>query len=178
MKRLVVIVLLLLTSVMFNTPGARADQSPSYELDSRCWTVQYTISSVTVPPGGASPTLHIGFTAKIPIYDFSLTVVTNPASLVSGKNVWTFSTPNDEILPGILQQNNFQISIPNTAQPGNQYYINLLLQGYNDSATFPHISWTFVGIYSYRGFFIWTETPECAQDTTGTQNSIAIAVSA
>jgi hypothetical protein len=143
------------------------------------WTVQYTILEVNVPPGGASDTLYVGFTAKVPIYDCSLTAVPSGASFVIQNNVWTIiNAQNHELLPNILQQHNFRITIPNTAQPGNQYYINLLIQGYNDTAKvnltiFGHqfLYWRYQGSNPFAA-----EIPEYTQDTTGTQDTIQINV--
>ncbi len=167
MKRIALGTLLfLLFCIACTLPSAIADQDQSHTLNSNFWTVQYTISDVNVAPGQVL-TLDITFTAKVTIYDFSLQVVSNPASLVAD-GVWTFPTPNDEILPDLSQPHTFQVNIPSNAATGTQYQLDLQLQGYNDTAKFPFVNWGWLGFYSYRGFFFLMEKPEYTQDTNTT----------
>jgi len=167
MKRIVLgTLLLLLVCIAFTLPSARADQGQSHTLNSNFWTVQYMISDVNVVPGQVL-TLHVTFTAKVTIYDFSLQVVSNPASLVVG-SVWTFPASNGEILPDLSQLHTFQVNIPSSAAAGTEYQLDLQLQGYNDTAKFPFVNWGWLGFYSYRGFFFLLEKPEYTQDTNTT----------
>ena len=147
-------------------PPASAGQSQLHVLNSKFWTVQYMISDVNVVPGQVL-TLSVNFTAKVTIYDFRLQVVSNPASLVTS-GVWTFPTANGEILPDLTQRNTFLVTIPTSAVAGTQYEIDLQLQGYNDTARFPFISWDWVGFHSYRGFIFRMEKPEYTQTTNAT----------
>ncbi|MGA3109011.1 MAG: hypothetical protein ABSD99_06080 [Candidatus Bathyarchaeia archaeon] len=167
MKRIVLgTLLLLLVCIVFTLPSARADQGQSHTLNSNFWTVQYMISDVNVVPGQLL-TLYVTFTAKVTIYDFSLQVVSNPASLVAG-SVWTFPTSNGEILPDLSQPHTFQVNIPSSAAAGTEYQLDLQLQGYNDTAKFPFVNWGWLGFYSYRGVFFLIEKPEYTQDTNTT----------
>ena len=175
MKRIAFGTLFLLVCIAFTLPSAIADQGQSYTMNSNFWTVQYMISDVNVVPGQAL-ILDVNFTAKVTIYDFSLQVVSNPASLVLS-SVWTFPTPNGEILPDLSQPHTFQVNIPSSATTGTQYQLDLQLQGYNDTAKFPFENWGWIGFYSYRGFFFLKETPEYTQDTNTTlEQSIVLTV--
>ena len=131
-------------------------------LNSKFWTVEYTILDVNVVPGQVL-TLDVTFTAKVTIYDFRLQVVSDPVSLVPG-HAMTFG----EIEPGLPQPHTFQVSIPSTAATGTEYQLDLQLQGYNDTAKFPFLNWDWIGFHTYRGFFFWTEGPEYTQDTNAT----------
>ena len=177
MKRIALrTLLLLLVCIAFTLPSARADQGQSHTLNSNFWTVQYMISDVNVVPGQVL-TLYVTFTAKVTIYDFSLQVLSNPASLVIG-SVWTFPTSNGEILPDLSEPHTFQVNIPSNAATGTEYQLDLQLQGYNDTAKFPYVDWDGIGFHSYRGFFFLKESPEYTQVTNATLGqSIVISVS-
>jgi len=163
LKRLIVNVLLLLVVCLSTTfPLASADRDQSHVLNSGFWTVYYTISDVSVVPGQVLA-LNVNFTGKVTVYDFRFQVVSNPASLVTG-SVWTFP----EILPDLMQRHTFFITISTSAATGTQYEIDLQLQGYNDTARFPFLSWDWIGFHAYRGFFFWMESPEYTQTTNAT----------
>ena len=176
MKRLVVgTVLFLLVCTTLTLPSARADEGQSCGFDSPYWTVECTISSVRVPHGQGF-TVDVTVTAKLTIYDFSLTVKSGPTSIVPD-NVWSFDQ-GSKMDNGVTRHHTFQGNIPSAAATGDQYTLYMVVQGYNDTAK---VNWGFnigswrITIWYWRqqGWFS-TESPEYTQDTSTIGKTIEI----
>lgn len=168
MKRVVLgTFLFLLVCIPFTLPLARADQGQSCGLDSQYWTALCKISDVRVK-AGERITIDVTFTAKVNIYDFSLKVKSGPTPIMQD-NVWSFGQ-GSEIEAGVTQDHTFQANIPGDAATGNQYTLDLQLQGYNDTAKvnlgFNIGSWRIeIWYWRQQGWFS-TESPEYTQDTS------------
>jgi hypothetical protein len=158
--------LLILVCLAPTLPWVRADGGSTLTLRYAAWNIDYTISAVNVTPGEAV-NLDITLTPNLEVYDLRLQATSTPDSSLLTDH-WGFQ----DIKPGEVQHHTFTVRIPASAARGTTYHIDLLIQGYNDTA---FLEW--YPSFSCRGWFCLRESPQYIQDTTKLPgNSIVLTV--